>query len=219
MISDETQAREAEVKAVAESVVEERTQREDALARERRVAEEEVVRAAQVARKAREEEERRLQDKLLEVASAVNEERDLRQEAVRQERQKNIDAKEELSREIQGVQRETTKVAKQVEKSLEDNARRFKEIDMRLADLRERTESNHDAIAAEALKRETECRNLEQKAIELQGLISVESKERQTMDADLRKYLDAEILARDESVAAERRARETGDLQLADAYK
>jgi len=90
---------------------------------------------------------------------------------------------------------------------------------MRLADLRERTDANHDGLAAEALKRETECRNLEQKAIELQGLLSVESKERQTMDADLRKYLDAEILARDESVAAERRARETGDLQLADAYK
>merc|ERR1719265_1813091 len=153
MISDETQAREAEVKAVAESLVEEKAQREDALARERRVGEEEVVRAVQVARKAREEEERRLQDKLLEVASAVNEERDLRQEALRQERQKNIDAKEELCREIQGVQRETTKVAKQVEKSIEENARRFKEVDVRLADLLERTESNRDAIAAEVMKR------------------------------------------------------------------
>merc|ERR1719379_620809 len=219
MISDETQAREAEVKAVAESVVEERTQREDALARERRVAEEEVIRAAQVARKAREEEERRLQEKLLEVASTVSEERDLRQEALRQERQKNIDAKEELTREIQGVQRETTKVAKQLEKSIEENARRFKEVDVRLADLRDNTEANRDAIAAEVLKRETECRNLEQKALELQGLLSVEAKERQAMDADLRKYLDAEILARDESVSAERRARETGDLQLADAWK
>merc|ERR1719172_278823 len=170
--------------------------------------EEEVIRAAQVARKAREEEERRLQDKLLEVASAVSEERDLRQEALRQERQKNIDAKEELTREIQGVQKETTKVAKQLEKSMEENARRFKEVDVRLADLRDSTEANRDAIAAEVLKRETECRNLEQKALELQGLLSVEAKERQTMDADLRKYLDAEILARDESVSAERRARE-----------
>merc|ERR1719443_1962999 len=100
-----------------------------------------------------------------------------------------------------------------------DNARRFKDVDTQLADLLASTDGNRDAIAAEALKRETECRNLEQKAIELQGLLSVESKERQTMDADLRKYLDAEILARDESVAAERRAREAGDLQIADAWK
>ena len=32
------------------------------------------------------------------------------------------------------------------------------------------------------------------------------------MDAGFRKYLEAEILARDKSVAAEQRARETGDL-------
>ena len=39
------------------------------------------------------------------------------------------------------------------------------------------------------------------------------------MDAGPRKYLEAEIWARAKSVAAEQRARETGDLQLADAYK
>ena len=99
-ISDETSAREAEVKAVAESLIAKKGQREYALAHERRVAEKEVVRVALVARQAGEKEERRLQGKLLEVASAVSEERDLRQEALRQERQRNIDAKEELTREI-----------------------------------------------------------------------------------------------------------------------
>ena len=53
----------------------------------------------------------------------------------------------------------------------------------------------------------------------MQGLLSVESKERQTMETGLRKYLDAEILARDKCVAAERLGRETGDWQLADAWR
>ena len=39
------------------------------------------------------------------------------------------------------------------------------------------------------------------------------------MDAGPRKYLEAEIWARAKNVAAEQRARETGDLQLVDAYK
>ena len=120
-ISDETQARETGVEAGAESLSVKKARREEALARERRVAVEKVVRAVQ-------EEERRLQDKLLVVACAVSEERDLQQEALRQERQMNINAQEVLTREIQGVQREVTKVAKQVGRSLEDNARRFKEV-------------------------------------------------------------------------------------------
>ena len=111
-----------------------------------------------------------MQDKLLVVACAVSEERDLQQEALRQERQMNINAQEVLTREIQGVQREVTKVAKQVGRSLEDNARRFKEVGLWVADLRGRTGASLDGLAAEALKRMTECRSLEQEADERQGL-------------------------------------------------
>merc|ERR1719443_930509 len=67
--------------------------------------------------------------------------------------------------------------------------------------------------------RETQNRNLEQKTLEIQGLISAEVKERQTMDADLQKYLNAEIAARDESIGAERRLRESGEIQLTEAWK
>ena len=82
----------------------------------------------------------------------------------------NLNAQEVLTREIQGVQREVTKVAKQVGKALEDNARRFREIGLWVADLRGRTGASLDGLAAEALKRVTECRSLEQEADELQGL-------------------------------------------------
>merc|ERR1719199_2101023 len=219
MVSDETQAREAAVKAVVEALADEKVLREDGIMRERRMCEDEVSRSVNNARKAREEEERRLQEKLLEIVSAVSEERDLREESIRQERQKNIDARAQLQREMEGVQRESTKVAKTLEKAQEDTIRRTKEVDTKLADLLERCEGNRDGLAAEALKRETENRNLEQKALELQGLLSSELKERRSMDADLRKYLDAEIASRDESVASERRARESGDLQLAESWK
>merc|ERR1719482_1382477 len=187
--------------------------------RERRMCEDEVSRSVNSARKAREEEERRLQEKMLEIVSAVSEERDLREESIRQERQKNCDARAQLQREMEGVQRESTKVAKSLEKAQEDTIRRTKEVDTKLADLLERCEGNRDGVVAEALKRETENRNLEQKALELQGLLSSELKERRTMDADLRKYLDAEIAGRDEAIAIERRARESGDLLLAESWK
>merc|ERR1719456_1381579 len=129
LVNDETVAREAAVRACVDAIMEEKSLREDGLARERRLAEEETSRAQQFARKAREEEERRLQERLLELSSAVAEERDLRNEAMRMERQKAADQAEQLSRDVQGAQRETTKVSKQLEKALEELARRNKEVD------------------------------------------------------------------------------------------
>merc|ERR1719375_326300 len=218
-LTDETRMREAAVRAVAEAIIEEKTQREDAILRERRMAEEEVQRAQEVDRKAREEQEKRLQERLLDLKSLLNEEKDLRQEALRVERQKTIDGQTKLQQELLGLQAEVTKIGKQLDRACEDAARRTKEVDTKLAELFEKTEVNRAGLVAEGQKRETEDRNLEQKALEIQGLLSVEIKERTTMDADLRKYLDVEIAARDESMSAEQRLRESGEFQLAEAWK
>merc|ERR1719375_3034832 len=218
-LSDEARVREAAVRAVAEAITEEKTQREDALLRERRMAEEETQRALEVGRKAREEEEKRLQERLFDLKSLLNEEKGLRQEALRVERQKTIDGQAKLQQELAGLQAEVTKIGKQLDRACEDAARRTKEVDIKLAELFEKTEVNRADLVAEVQKRETENRNLEQKALEIQGLLSVEIKERTTMGADLRKYLDVEISARDESMSAERRLRESGEFQLAEAWK
>ena len=82
------------VLSLQETILEERTMREDALVRERRVAEEEIQKALQSARRMREDETRKIQERILEVNGAINEERDMRNEALRQERQKLTDTKD-----------------------------------------------------------------------------------------------------------------------------
>merc|ERR1719387_24631 len=75
-----------------------------------------------------------------------------------------------------------------------------------LADLR------RDLAEARAImdRRETENRNLEQRVLEIQSLPCADA----VMDADLRKYPDIEIAARDETIGSERRLREAGEFRL-----
>jgi len=160
-----------------------------------------------------------MQEKILEIQSAVNEERDLRQEAVRQERQKLMDAKDEWTQEQKNVEREVARFSTQMAKQFDGEARRAKEVDMTLANLTDKTDSTRADLANETLKRETDLRNLEQRTLEVQGLLSAEMKERRDMDADLRKDILAESASREAANDAERRARESGDLQVANTWK
>ncbi len=50
-------------------------------------------------------------------------------------------------------------------------------------------------------------------------MLSKEIEERRAAYAELRKDLDTEALARDEALAAERRCREVGDLQVVESWK
>jgi len=218
-LSDEVQQREAADRQLSEALVDEKQQREEALLRERRAAEEEVQQALQQTRKAREDEERAMQNKVLEISSAVSEERDLRQEAIRQERQRLVDAKDEFHTGQKGVDREVAKLAGHMSKQFDADARRAKDVDVRLADLLDRCDTTRGDLAGEAQRRETEIRNLEQHRLELQGLLANEMKERQDMDADLRKDIAMEVQAREASVDGERLSRESGDLQGASQAK
>lgn len=187
--------------------------------RERRAAEEEVQRALTQTRKAREEEERRIQEKLLEVSSAVSEERDLRQEAIRQERQRLSDAKEELVSSQRKLDHDITKLSNHATKQFDAEERRFKEVDMTLANLTDKCDTTRADLAEETARRETGLRNLEQRTLETQGLLSAEMKERRDMDADIRKDLAAEAATRDAAIEAQQREREAGDLLVANNAK
>jgi len=217
--ADEGQQREAAIRAVSEALVEERTQREEASVRERRTAEAEVQQALQQSRKAREEEERRISERMLEVSSALSEERDLRQEAIRVEHQKLVDAQDVFTTGQKNVEREVLRLSNNMAKQFDSEARRAKEVDMSVANLTDFGELTRADLANETARRETDLRNLEQRVLETQGLLSAEMKERRDMDADLQKNLDSELVARDAALEGERRARESGDLQGASGWR
>lgn len=206
-ISDEVQARDVAVRTVADAIVEERTQREDVLVRERHVAEEELQRALQAIRKAREDEERHIMDRIAEVAVAVSEERDLRQEAIRVERQKLVDVREDISRDQKVGEREQAKLAQSLALSAEDQARRARELDAALNTVTDRCEIMRAELSAEMLKRDTEQRNADHRSLELQSTISLEQKERRELGSSLRRALEEETSLREAALAADRRAR------------
>lgn len=218
-LNDEVQSRETTVRGVEDAVLEERSLREDALIRERRASEEELNKAMLALRKTREEEARRMQERILEVSSAINEERDLRQEALRQERQKSLDAKEVLSRDQKGMEREFTKLSQQILKQNEADAQRTKEYDMLLNTLNEKCESVRSDFTAEVSRRQAQLQNFEQRMLESHNLLSTEVKERRDMGEDLKKALVEEATTRDTVLGTDRRARDAGDLQVANTLK
>jgi len=218
-LGDEVQQREAGVRANAEALIEERKQREEVAVRERRSSEEELQRAVQMTRKAREDEDRKVQEKLLTVVSTVNEERDLRQEALRQERQKLTDTQDAFKVAINNAEREVLKLSNQMTKQFDVDSRRVKDVDMTIANLTERCDTNRDDLANLTTKTITETRHLEQRCLEVQGLFQAEMQERRNMDTDLRKSLDSEAALRDAAVDGERRAREAGDLHGINEWK
>lgn len=216
VLRDEAQARERELRALADAFGEERTFREAALGRERRVTEEELARAQQLLRKTREEEDRRLQERLLEVMAAVSEERDQRLEALRQERQRSADVQELAVREQKATQRELGKLAQALQKSLDEEAKRVRNSDALWAEAAARTEDCRNGLAAEAQQRDVEVRTLEQRAVDLEATLRAEIKERRDVCVELKKGLEAESTVREEAVAAERRAREAADAAVED---
>jgi len=218
-LREEGQVREREVRGVADAIAGEHTAREAGLARERRAAEDELAKVQQLQRKAREDEERRLQEKLLEVMSAVSEERDQRQEALRQERQRNTDVHEQVLREQKSGQRELAKVAQAVQKSLEDEGRRGKELDSQMSTMTAKVEESRAGLATEAQQRDAEVRVLEQRAIESEAMLRAEIKERRDMCLELKKGLEAEAAVREDAVATEKRAREAADGHVEDHQK
>ncbi|CAK9117097.1 unnamed protein product, partial [Durusdinium trenchii] len=96
LIGGETQQREAAVKHLTAELATEVQVREEATGRDRRAMEEDVARAIREHRQSREEEERKLQERVLEVSARLAEEREQRLEQLRSQRLKVEELKEEL---------------------------------------------------------------------------------------------------------------------------
>merc|ERR1711957_1064931 len=209
-VGDEVQARESAVRAVADAIIEERTQREEGLIRERHLSEEEIQRTLQAVRKARDEDERRIADRLLELSGAISEERDLRGEALRCERQKLLDVKEELVREQKALERELGKQSQALSVTMDEQVRRTKEVDATLGHVADKCDATRAELAAEVLKRETEVRNLDLRTNEFTTMLAMEAKERRDSDLNLKKNIEEEGNLRETAFAADRRARLEG---------
>merc|ERR1712127_215376 len=209
-VGDEVQARESAVRAVADAIIEERTQREEGLIRERHLSEEEIQRTLQAVRKARDEDERRIADRLLELSGAISEERDLRGECLRGERQKLLDVKEELVREQKGLERELAKQSQALSITMDEQVRRAKEVDSTLGNVADKCDTARAELAAEVLKRETEIRNLDLRTGEFTTMLATEAKDRRESDIYLKKNIEEEGNLRETAFAADRRARLEG---------
>jgi hypothetical protein len=150
---------------------------------------------------------RRIADRLLELSGASSEERDLRGEALGCERQKLLDVKEELVWEQKALQHELSKQSQALSVTMDEQVRRTKEVDSTLGNIADRCDATRAELAAEVLKRETEVRNLDARAIELTNMLAAEAKDRRDMDLNLRRNIEEESNLRETAFAADRRAR------------
>eukprot|EP00930_Biecheleria_cincta_P066726 TRINITY_DN5298_c0_g3_i1.p1 TRINITY_DN5298_c0_g3~~TRINITY_DN5298_c0_g3_i1.p1 ORF type:complete len:2213 (-),score=650.15 TRINITY_DN5298_c0_g3_i1:79-6645(-) len=213
IIANEAQQRQAAIGALADELAKETEVMKDAAGRDRRAIEEDVARAVREHRKGREDEERKMHERLIEMSSAIAAEREQRVEAARVERLRVDEFKEEVLSQRKASQRELDKLAHNLQKSQEAEAMHAKDADSQLKALFKLCEELQGVADAEAQKTEHSFRNLEGKATELEGLLRTEIRERKDLGVGLQQAIVAEASQRDEAVAQERRAREAADLQ------
>lgn len=216
---DEQAARELADKNLGSAIEDERNSREEALSRERRLAAEEVQKAAQTGRKAREEEERKLQERIMEVSLAVSQERDQRQEGQRQMQQKVADAREEMSREHKAREREVGKQIGNIHRHLEDHGNRSRDLDALSNQIADKCSQTCNNLAADIQRHDDMLQSLDAKHGELQKHHATTSKEHGETGAEIKRQLEDEIASINATIAMDRRAREAGDLQVATALK
>lgn len=214
-VGDETQAREAAVRHVADAILEERTQREEASVRERHAAEEDLQRAVQLIRRQAEDDERRMQERLMELSGALASERDTRTEAIKSARQHVLDVKEDLNREQKSLDRDVQKMSQSLVVVVDESARCHQEYEGTLKQLMERFDSANADLVAESTRREAEVKRLDHRTSEIQSLLVTEAKERREMDVHLRRTIEEEAHLREAALAADRRARIEKPLAIA----
>eukprot|EP00931_Biecheleriopsis_adriatica_P117518 TRINITY_DN93022_c0_g1_i1.p1 TRINITY_DN93022_c0_g1~~TRINITY_DN93022_c0_g1_i1.p1 ORF type:complete len:2197 (-),score=654.97 TRINITY_DN93022_c0_g1_i1:112-6702(-) len=213
LIAAEMQQREAAIQGVSDALAIETQVREETTGRERRAIEEDVARAVRDHRKGREEEERKTQERLIEMAASIADEREQRVEALRVERLKTDDLKEELLNQRKLCQRELDKMMGTIKRVEDADGRHVKDTEAKLGVLSKWCEELSSNASQEVQKTEQVCRALENRATEVEATLRQEVRERREIDTELRSALDAEVSAREEAVGAEKRAREAGDLQ------
>ncbi|CAE7286809.1 unnamed protein product, partial [Symbiodinium pilosum] len=94
-----------------------------------------------------------------------------------------------------------------------------KETESKLQSLSKSCEDLRLELATDMQRSGTAWRQLETKVTELETAFRTEVRERKELQTELRRSVDAEILAREEAIAMEKRAREASDAQLDEVYK
>jgi len=219
MVTSEAQQREAAVRGLNAEINALAQAREDASGRERRAMEEEVGRAIREHRKSREEDERKVQERLIELQSQLSEEREQRLEALRAERLRADELKEELVGQRKTLQRELEKLSA-ISKRTEDlGSHLSKEAEARLQGLAKSCDDLRLELASDMQRSGTFWRQLEGKVTELESAVRTEVRDRKELQAELKRTLDAEVLAREEGLATEKRSREASNAQLDELLK
>jgi len=219
MVTSEAQQREAAVRGLNAEINALAQAREDASGRERRAMEEEVGRAIREHRKSREEDERKVQERLIELQAQLSEEREQRLEALRAERLRADELKEELVGQRKTLQRELEKLSA-ISKRTEDlGSHLSKEAEARLQGLAKSCDDLRLELASDMQRSGTFWRQLEGKVTELESAVRTEVRDRKELQAELKRTLDAEVLAREEGLATEKRSREASNAQLDELLK
>jgi len=211
-LAAEVQQREACVQSLHDAVAMETQAREETASRERRMIEEDVGRAVREHRKGREEEDRKVQERVLEIAGALAEEREQRVEAMRVERLRTDEVKEDFSAQRKSAQREVEKLSTAVKRLEDGEVRRAKELENSVDVLTKTCGEIRTEAADQAQRSEQIWRNVENRAGEVEALFRSESRDRKELINELQRAIDQEVANREEAVATERRAREAGDI-------
>lgn len=218
-LAGEVQSRDAAMRTVTEAIVADRAEREEAMSRERRLAEDDVLRATQAVRKAREEEEKRLQERIIEVSTAVGKERDLRQESLRMEGQKQIALKEEVARELRALRADMAKVSQQFTKGHEEQATRSREVELFANTVVEKVDAHRTETGSHRQRHEDALRGLEQQSAELHRHVTVKVKDQQDLFMEWRRTVDEEISCINAAFNSDRRSRDASEAQVGTTLK
>eukprot|EP00913_Durusdinium_trenchii_P001290 g1189.t1 len=217
LIGGETQQREAAVKHLTAELATEVQVREEATGRDRRAMEEDVARAIREHRQSREEEERKLQERVLEVSARLAEEREQRLEQLRSQRLKEL--KEELLGHRKASQQSSEKIHAHLQRLDQTHGSKAQELDSRLSQLSQSCEELKQDLLTETQRNDNACRLIESQALEVAAGLRAEASKRQTQLENVSGQLEAKAQQLAEQVNGERAKREAQQVQQDKQFK
>lgn len=218
-VASETQQREVSVKHLSGEIYAEVKAREEATSRDRRAMEEDVAKAVREHRRSREEEERKVQQRLLETSAKLAEEREQRLEQLRAERLRLEELREELLRRCKAFEQQSEKTGTALQRLEDWKSSAAKEQDLQLARLNKSCEELRQDLVAETQRIENACRVVESKSLEVESSFRSEGAKRQALGATLREALEAAEAQRAEQMQMERQQREQLQMKQEELHK
>lgn len=218
-VSTETQQREVSVKHLSGEIYAEVKAREEATSRDRRAIEEDVAKAVREHRRSREEEERKVQQRLLETSAQLAEEREQRLEQLRTERLRLEELREELQRRCKAFEQHSEKNGTALQRLEDWKSSVAKEQELQLARLNKSCDELRQDLLAETQRIENACRVVENKSLEVESSLRSEGTKRQALGTTLREALEAAERQRAEQMQMERQQREQLQMKQEELHK